>query len=190
MPYRRSVFFLILLVATAAPTDAAPVELGPVGGVVVSADTKTVIVSSPADGVLRYYDAESEKEVKKVEVDFQPLALALQGKRLFASTKGAAVVHVLDSATGKETKTIKIPGEPIVELACHPTKGLLYATNSADEVYSIDPETGKTTKTKARGQRIVVDPKEGKFVYTGIQKPIKDQLMVEEGDGKRVRLSL
>lgn len=160
------------------------------GGMAVSADTDTVIVSVPTEGSLRYYDARTQKEVKKVEVDFQPFALVAQGKNLYVSAKGSGSVHVLDAATGKLDKSIKIPGEPIRGLACHPTKGLLYATNTADEVYAIDPETGKATKTKARGQYVVVDPSEGKFVYTGIQKAIRDQLVVEEGPDKQMKLSL
>jgi len=192
MPRRSLAPHLLVaaLVAAPAAAGAAEFKLAVVGGGVVTPDTKTVIVSVPSEGKLVYYDAEAEKELRKVDLDFKPSALAVQGKTLFASTKGAAAIHALDAATGKETKEIKLPGEPVLALACHPSKGLLYATNSADEVYAIDPESGQATKTKARGQRLAVDEKDGKFLYTGIQKPIRDQLMVEEGPNKELRLSL
>jgi hypothetical protein len=186
----RLLFAAILATVSAGSAAGAGFKLGVAGGAVVTPDTTTVIVSVPSAATLVYYDAEAEKELKKVELEFKPLALAVQGKTLFASAKGAAVVHVLDLATGKESREIKIPGEPILNLACHPSTGLLYATNSSDEVYAIDPEAGKATKTKARGQRIAIDQKEGKFVYTGIQKPIRDQLLVEEGPNKELRVSL
>ena len=180
-----------LLAACSIPaTRAAEVKLPPVSGCVLTPDTKTVIAAVSGDGALVYIDVEKEKEIKKVELDFKPVALAIQGKNLFASTKGSATIHILDSETGKESKEIKIPGEPIMNLACHPTKGLLYATNTSDEVYSVDIEKGKATKTKARGQMIVVDPKDGKFVYTGIQAPIRDKLVIEQGPNESATVSL
>ena len=82
-----------------------------------------------------------------------------QGKRehpsqtldqLFAVAKGSAVVHVLEAASGKEVKQIRVPGEPLQSLACHPRKGqLLYGANLNDEVYAIDTEKETATKTKA-----------------------------------------
>lgn len=181
----------ILVLALAGAAQAQNTfKLGVLGGGVVTPDTKTLIVSVPSAGTLHYFDTEDEKEIKKVECDFKPLSLAVQGNKLFAGRQGAAAVHVLELATGKELKVIKVPGEPIKELACHPTKGLLYATTTADEVYAIDAESGKATKTKARGQKILVDPGEGKFVYTGVQKPITDQLVIQEGPNKELKISL
>jgi WD40 repeat protein len=195
MPPRTALTHHLLFAALAAAclvhtTRAADVKIGPASAAVLTPDSKTVIVAVPDEGAILYFDAETEKQVKKVELDFQPNALAVQGKSLFASTKGSGTIHVLDPETGKEAREIKIPGEPIRSLACHPTKGLLYATNRSNEVYAVDPGNGKVTKTKARGQMIVVDQSEGKFVYTGVQSPISDHLVVEEGPDNRVRVSL
>ena len=187
---RQLLLAALVAACLAHTTRAGEVKIPTAEGAVVTPDTKTVVLALPGEGALLYYSAETEKEVKKVELDFKPLALAVQGKLLFASTKGAATVHVLDLDSGKEKKEIKIPGEPILNLACHPTKGMLYATNSSDEVYAIDIEKGKATKTKARGQMIVVDQKDGKFVYTGIQKSIRDQLYVEVGPDRTAKISL
>jgi hypothetical protein len=109
---------------------------------------------------------------------------------VFAGTKGAGTVHVLDAASGKEIKEIRMPGEPVVALGCHRSHGLVYAVNLNNEVFAIDPEKGAVTKTKAKGQLLAVDTNGGKYVYTGIQKPIKDQLVFEEQPGRRFRVSL
>src|SRR5437867_4247626 len=61
---------------------------------VMSADNKTLIVSVPEKAELVYYDTLTEKEVKRVEVEFQPSALARQGDLLFAARKGAATIFV------------------------------------------------------------------------------------------------
>jgi outer membrane protein assembly factor BamB len=137
--------------------------------------------------MLVYYDLLKDKEVKRVEVDFQPTLLTVQGARLFAGTKGAATVHVLDAETGKESKAIKVPGEPLQALACHPAKGLLYGVNTNNEVYAIDPDKATATKTKAKGQLLAIDA-DGKHVYTGIQKPIKDAIVLERGDGGKTKV--
>jgi DNA-binding beta-propeller fold protein YncE len=159
-------------------------------GGVLAGDGKTLIVSSSKTGQLLYFDTVEEKEAKRVELDFRPDRLAIQGDTLFAVVKGSAKVAVLEAATGKELKQIQLPGDPIESLACHPSRGLLYATNKADQVYSIDPASGKVAKTKARGQKLVVDPVDGKTVYTGIQKPIRDVIVIQEGPNKSLRVSL
>lgn len=182
--------FVTLVVASLALTaHATEVKIAPASSAVLTPDTETVIVAVPGDAAILYFDAGTEKELKKVELDFKPSSLAVQGKNLFISTKGSATIHVLDIDTGKEKGEIKIPGEPVLNLACHPSKGLVYATNSADEVYAIDPEKGQVTETKAVGRMIVVDQNDGKFVYTGIQKTIRDRLVIEES-GNQIKVSL
>ena len=144
----------------------------------MASDNKTLIVSLSTAGMLGYYDTMTDKEIKKVEVDFQPSVLAIQGKNLFVGTKGSAIIHVLEAATGKEIKEIKLPGEPVQAMACHPEKGLLYVANMNHELMAIDTASGTVHKTSGRGQSIVVDPTDGKFVYTGIQKAIREVLIV------------
>jgi DNA-binding beta-propeller fold protein YncE len=158
------------------------------GGAVMSPDNKTLIVSLPASGALLYFDTMGDKELKRVELDFQPGAMAIQGKSLFVTGKGSAVVHVLDVATAKETKRLKLTGDPVVNLACHPSKGLLYAVNPSDAVFTIDPSSDKVTPTKARGQLPAMDATDGKFVYAGIQKATKDVLVMKQ-KGKNLESS-
>jgi hypothetical protein len=81
------------------------------------------LLSLTAEGKLGFFDTAADKEVKQVEVDFKPTVLARQGDQLFAVAKGTAIVHVLEAASGKEVKQIRVPGEPIQALACHPGKG-------------------------------------------------------------------
>jgi sugar lactone lactonase YvrE len=158
----------------------ADVKIASATSAVLTPDTKTLIFATPNDGAIVYVSAETERELKKVELDFKPSSMAVQGKNLFVSAQGSGTIHVLDVDSGKESTEVKIPGEPVVSLACHQSKGLSYATNLSDEVFAIDPEKGKATKTKAVEKMIVVDPNDGKLGYTGIQKTIRDQLVLEE----------
>jgi hypothetical protein len=161
----------------------------PIAAGIMLPDNQTFVVSVPTKGMLIYFDTLADKETKRIDVDFQPAFLAAQGKKLFASAKGAATVYALDAETGKELKTIKVPGEPVSALACHPSKGYLYSVNTNNEVYSIDTEKAEATKTAAKGQLIAVDPNDGTLVYTGIQKPIRDQLVFRERAGKEVTVT-
>ena len=168
----------------------ATFNLAPVGGIVMASDGRTMIVSVPSEGKLIYIDTIMEKELKQVEVDFQPSLLAIQGKNLFAAVKGSSKIFVLDAQTAKVKKEIALPGEPLHSLGCHPVLGLLYAVNLRHEVFSINPEKGTHQKTKAKGQLLVVDPSAGKFVYTGIQQPIRDVLVIEKQGGEKLKISL
>src|SRR5262249_15988965 len=78
--------------------------------------------------------------------------------------------------------------EAVARIACHPAKGLLYATTNAFAVYSVDPASGKAVKTTGRGHFIAVDPVDGKFVYTGLQPPDRGELGIEEGPNGSLRI--
>jgi DNA-binding beta-propeller fold protein YncE len=183
---------VLVLAALLTWTESAPgqafFKLPSIGGAVMAADNQTLIVSLTSNGMLAYYDTLRDKEMRKVEVDFQPGALATQGSLLFATTRGSGVLHVLDVSTGKEMGQIRVPGEPLQALACHPKKGLLYVVNLANEIYAIDPEKGVAAKTKAKGQLLAVDAVDGKYLYTGIQKPMRDQIVIQQS-GKTLRIS-
>jgi hypothetical protein len=187
---RVSLLCACLLLKPTESTGQAIHQLPSLGGMVMTANDKTLVVSVPTTGQLLYFDALTAKESKKMEVDFQPGALAVQGNRLFVATKGAPIIHVLDADTGKEQKQIKLPGLPIDQLACHPVKGLLYAINDDMDVFSIDPASSKATLTKAVGQKIVVDPSDGNNVYTSIFKPARNRLLVQEMPGRTLKVQL
>ena len=168
---------VVFVAAGLAPAETS-LKVPPIAAGIVLPDGQTLVVSVPTKGTLIYIDTTADKEIKRVEVDFQPTLLAAQGKNLFVGAKGSGTIHVLEADSGKEVKTIKVPGEALIALACHPVKGLLYSVNSNDEVFAIDAETGEASKTGARGQLLVVDPAEAAFVCTGIQKPIKERLVI------------
>jgi hypothetical protein len=183
----------LVLAATAAGMTAQPprltrpganavkgVTLPAVGGAVLLADRNTLIVSSPAAAALIYFDTAEEKELKRVELEFKPGPLAVQGNKLFVGVDGIPSVRVFDPATAKETAAIKLPGEPVRALACHPTTGLVYGTTPGQSVVALDPAKGTAVLTSARGMMIAVDPAEGKYVYTGIQGQIRDMIAVQK----------
>jgi hypothetical protein len=146
-------------------------------------DNTTLIVSVPSAAQLVYYDTVANREIKKVNVDFQPTVLALQGRTLFAGARGSAIVHALDADSGKESGTINIPGPPLQALACHPAQGNLFAANTENRVFCLNPQQGTATPTTARGAQLAVDPQTGAFLYTGTPIPFRDQMEVRDGPG-------
>jgi len=149
----------------------ASFELPSAGSGVATPDLKTLIVAVPTRAELIYYDTLKLKEAKRAALDFQPEKLALQGKTLFASARGGSQVFALDLETGKQQKAFKVPGEPIADLACHHTKGLLYVSNTKEEIFTLDPKTGAVSKTDAKGLLLAVDPAAGAFVYAVSPEP-------------------
>jgi hypothetical protein len=168
--------------------EAAAFTLPPAGGAAVLNDGKTLVVSAPAQAALIYIDTAINKEIKRVELDFAPTALAVQDNQLVAGTRGASSVQVLAAATGKPIRTIKVPGEQIKALACNPHKGYVYGINTADEVIVIDPAEGTAKKTHARGHILAVGAADSRYVYTGIYKPIRSELVFHR-NGNQVTLS-
>jgi hypothetical protein len=155
--------------------------LSPPTGFAMTSDNVTLIVALADKGQLVYFDTVTNKEVKRVDVDFQPGSLALQGDTLFAAAKGGSQVYALETMTGKVKKEFSVGSDAIAHLACHPSRGLLYASNNKFDVYSINPANGTATKTKAKGFFLAVDPVEGKYVYAGAQPPDRDEIVFKEG---------
>jgi predicted Zn finger-like uncharacterized protein len=158
------------------------------GGWVVLPDGVTLVVSLPDKAQLVYVDTLAVKETRRVDLEFKPGALAFQGAALFAAAQGSGRLYVLDLLTGEVKKEIKSPGGPLLALACHPTQGLLYATNSDRQVLAIDPGAGTATVTAAQGMFLAVDPVDSGTVYTGIQGEIRDVIEFRELGGGRVVL--
>ena len=167
--------------AVAGPKPSATFKLPSVGGWVMTTDNITLIVSVPSKGELVYFDTVNDKEAKRVEVDFQPTALALQGQTLFAASKGSSEIYALDLKSGKEIKKFKLPGEPVFHITCHPTTGLICASNDQQKVFSIDVPKGKVQKTEARGMFLAIDPVKGNTLFTGSIKPPEERIVVRGG---------
>jgi hypothetical protein len=173
-------------------TNSTKLPLPAPGGWVLSPDGETLIVSSPKTAEIIYIDTSKEKEVKRVKVNFQPAALALRGTSLYAVAKGSSLLYVLDvldAQTGQSKEQIRVPGDTLVQLACHPSAGPLFATNDQFEVLALKMGTSKLEKTEAQGNFLAVAPK-GDFLYTGTQKPIKDVLVLSRGPRNSVNVGV
>lgn len=162
-------------------------SLPPPSGSVVLGDNVTLIVSLAEKGQLVYFDTQTAREIKRVDVDFQPGDLALQGDTLFAVAKGSAQVHALEAATGKETKEYNLGGDAVAHIACHPERGHLYASTTSFGVVSLDPASGAVTTTKGKGHFLAVSP-DGKFLYTGLQPPDRDEIEFRFGEDGSMRI--
>jgi hypothetical protein len=178
------IWALLPVMATIAPAaddkGAVRFKLPSVGGWVITADSETLIVSVPIKNQLVYFDTVNDKELKRVEVGFQPAGLALQGKTLFAAAKGASLVYALDAMSGSESKKVKLPGDPVLHLACNPETGPVYASTAKHRIVAIDPESGKAVRTKGRGLLLAADPK-GTALYAGMIEPYREPIKVTGG---------
>jgi len=170
-------------------TNSTTLPLPAPGDWVLSPDGETLIVSSPKTAEIIYIDTSKEKEVKRVKVNFQPATLALRGSSLYAVAKGSSLLYVLDAQTGQSKEQIRAPGDTLVQLACHPSAGPLFATNDQFEVLALKMGTSKLEKTEAQGNFLAVAPK-GDFLYTGTQKPIKDVLVLSRGPRNSVNVGV
>jgi hypothetical protein len=160
------------------PEAGGPFAVPHISGWAMAPDGKTLIIATGSAGKLVYIDTFTGKEGPVVELDFQPGYLAAQADMLIAATKGGADLHILDLMTGREQKTIKLPGKGFIHLACHPTKGYVYAAGEDGVIYGIDPKVGKVWKTSAFGTMIVVDPVDGKFIYAATHHRFRDSNLI------------
>ena len=149
------------------------------GSWVMLPDGVTLIVSLPDKAQLVTIDTVAVKETRRVELNFKPGALAFQGKQLFAAAEGSGQLHVLDLATGAEQKEIRVSDAALSALACHPEKGLLYASNGKRQVLAVDPASGQVYDTGAQGIFLAIDPVNGDALYTGIQGQMRDVVIVQ-----------
>ena len=189
---RLALLFLLCAAAPAAaadPIEGTVVPFPAPDGWVVHPDGVTLITSAAATGELVFVDTVTEQE-RRVAVDFKPGALALQGNTLFAAAKGGAVVYALDAKTGAVKKTIPLAGaDAVAHLACHPAKGLVYASTTSLGVYAIDPAAGAATKTTATGSFLAVDPVNAAFLITGVQPPRdQEELVIKDLPGGRYKI--
>lgn len=181
----------VLLPAADPPEPIAGtlLPLPPPGGWALTADGSTLVVSQPDKGELVFFDTLAEREVKRVAVEFKPGPMAVQGDTLYVGAKGASLVYALDAKTGKQKKEIELGGEAVAHLACHPTKGPVYASTVTYQVFSIDPAGGKATKTRAVGDFLAVDPTDGNTLFTGVQPPLDEtEIFVQDLPGGKIRV--
>jgi len=164
MSFSKLLSASMVCVLCVGPIQAdSSLDLEEIGGGALLADGVTLVVSQPTKAALVYVNTIDGKETKRANVEFQPSALVVQGKNLFAATKGSAIVHVLDAETGKETGVVKLGGGNVKNLACHPEKGSIWASTDKNEVFGFDA-SGKSDMAKV-GMLVAVDPSNPDVVY-------------------------
>ncbi len=185
---RMSLFVVLLVALPAGAQEMARSDwhlVSHLGGWALSPDTMTVIVAETPRGELVLFDVTGEKDPRRVEVEFKPTALAVQGNNLFAAAEGSGIVHVLSLPDFKESKQVNIPGGAVQRLACHPTKGMVYAVLTDNKIVAIDPGTMTATLTSAKGQSLAVDPHDPYLVYVGMNFSSQDVMdFMKIGDNK------
>ena len=80
----------------------------------ITPDGKTLVVSSPKDGGIYIFDAQTGKQLGmvKTDKDAKGLKITPNGKEVFVSNEGADSVSVVDLATQKLVATIKTEKMP------------------------------------------------------------------------------
>jgi hypothetical protein len=163
------------------------IELAGVGGFAMSPDNDTLVVGLHQKSELVYIDTVAEKELKRVEVEFQPGKMAWKDRHLFVSQKSGGVIHILDAATGKETASAKV-GSTVRTIACHSRRGPAFATNLNGELWMFDGE-GKSRHIRGGKANVAaLDPSEGKFLYTVQEGKVRTSLTKFAVDEKGVRV--
>ncbi|VTR92576.1 40-residue yvtn family beta-propeller repeat-containing protein : : PQQ_2 [Gemmata massiliana] len=189
----RSVLALLLIASGASAADPITGKMLPLpapGGWAMTSDGVTLVVSQPDKGELVYFDTVTERQVKRVSVDFKPSVMAVQGDTLFVGAKGASTVYALEAKTGKQKKEIDLGGDAVAHIACHPTKGLVYASTATYKIYAVDPAAGTATKTKAIGHFLAVDPINGSALFTGVQPPNdQGEILIQDFPDGRVKVT-
>ncbi|MAG92679.1 MAG: hypothetical protein CMJ48_02860 [Planctomycetaceae bacterium] len=192
----RSFLVLVLALALEAPILAqdestiATFEIPSVGGWAMTPDLVTLILSSPETGELYFVDTITGQAPRAVRVPFKPDRIALQGDQLFVSVQGSTLVYSLDAKTGKTLRRYELPGTAIQNLACHPVKGPVFASNLDEEVVSLDSNGSQVRKTQARGMFLSIDPKAGRYLYTATNRPSRDVIEARRGARGTVQLQL
>jgi hypothetical protein len=187
----RQIWVAVLTLILALPCAAEEVGTMSIpvpGGWALAPDRTTLVVAATDKGQLIYIDTVAEKELKRVDLDFKPTCIVIQGTKMFVATKGASKVCQLDLDTGKMQLEFKLTGEPTTVLVGNSDKGPIFAANTNDEITMIDTETGQHHKTSAHGMYLALSP-DGKYLYTGTQKPIKDELIIQRS-GNMYKMSV
>ena len=185
----RVLLFVAALLLGASSVSAQPLDHNVLpcpapGGYALTDDLVGLVVSSPETTELIYFNTGTEKELKRVQLDFKPGSLCRQGKTLYVAGVGTAIVYAIDLATGKPQKEFELGGDAVANLACHPQKGMVYAATEGRAIFSIDPATGKSAKTSAVGKYIGVTA-DGASVITAFQ-PGEGEYDYKVAEGKRI----
>jgi len=129
---------------------------GAAATLIFTADSKT-LVSAGWHGTLRFWDAGSGRELRRVRVREQSVkavALAPDGKQLAAvGARGALFVH--DAASGQEAHTIGWSAAPLLAVAYSPDGKLLASAGSEGVAAVLDAATLKAVHLLKGHQRTI-----------------------------------
>lgn len=191
------VLFVVLALGSAYVNDARAADVAETTMFEVAApsgwllwhDQVTLVVAQPKTAELVYFDTLAEEELRRVTLDFAPGKMVAQGDDFFVAVDGGGLVYQLDFESGEVRKEYTVPGNGITDLACHPEDGPIYAATSTYEVFAIDSKSRRVTKTEAVGNRVKVDPVEGRAVYTGVlRNDVTDVFLIKVGRRGGIRI--
>ncbi len=177
------------LISTNGPVPTI-FEFDKVAGWLLTPDSVTLVVAIPSKAQLIFVDTVAGKESRRLELDFKPGAIALQGDLIYAAGEGSTLVYALDFQTGEVKNEYNLPGSPARAIACHNKEGAIFLTDTSENLIAISPKTGDVVKTKGRGMFLAMDPTTGKYVYTGTNRPSKDYVEGSRGPNDTVRFRL
>lgn len=172
-PVKALLLFLLALLtwttsAAAQRLDHTLLHVAAPESFVLTKDGMGMVVALSEAAELVYYNTASESEIKRVELDFKPGPMCLQGKTLFVAGKGSALLYALDLSSGKVREQYEMGGDAIASLACHASEGPVFAATASRAIHSVDPQTDKVLKTDAVGIHLGITP-DGKTLLTGFQ---------------------
>jgi YVTN family beta-propeller protein len=119
---------------------------GPPGGLAISPDGKRLYVAcSSPEGTVEILDAESGAKLGRVRVGHTPVAVVVSpdGGTLYVCNRFNNDVSVVDVASKRETKRIKVANEPVAAALTHLPVGRADGDTIAAAVSVIDTAAGK-----------------------------------------------
>ncbi|WP_162940259.1 cell wall-binding repeat-containing protein [Gryllotalpicola protaetiae] len=159
-----------------------PVGAGP-SGIAVDSYTNLVFVTNSSDNTVSIID-EASGDVNTVSVGTDPIAVAVDGTTGTAvvSNAGSGSISVIDEKSLSVTGTIPVPvgSSSLRALAVDEARGVVFAADNADKVYSFDEASGRLTAMVpflgtggSATPGLSVDPATGEaFLSAGELRPI------------------
>lgn len=139
----------------------------------VSADERKAYVANSSSGSVSAIPLAGPTAIKNISVGGVPMGLALNpaGDRLFATTRTANNIAVIDTRTDEIVHQMGVPGQPVRLRFTPDGKKLLVSTIEAGEVVVIDAAAFRVIHRFPAGRQsegILVDPA-GRFGFVSAQ---------------------
>jgi YVTN family beta-propeller protein len=141
--------------------------------IAVSRDESAAYVANCGDGTISVIDLKARKETKGIQIGGVPmgLALAADGRTLFATKRTADGVAVIDTQAGKITRMIEIRGQPVRAQLTPDERQLLVTLINSGELAVVDVQKLEVTRRLAIGQRVegLLIDSAGRYGYASAQ---------------------